>query len=127
MACYNSRSVNDSALERVASWVTWVMWVNQQPRRDTTGKRWNFRIWHDVWTEAKVVSAERLFFWDDKKTYCGVVLFPPGSTVHFSSLKKLIEKLVADPALRRLHRSDLRFPLGRYYSEYGAFPEEKAD
>jgi hypothetical protein len=101
------------------------MWMNQQPRRDTAGKRWNFRIWYDVWTEEKVFTAQRLFFWDDEKNYCGVVLFPPGSTVHFSRLKKLIEKLVADPALRRLHRRDLSFPLERHYAGYGTFPEEK--
>jgi len=44
---------------------------------------------------------------------------------HSSRLKRLIEKLVADPTLRKKHRKQLQFPLERHYSEYGAFPEEK--
>jgi hypothetical protein len=36
-----------------------------------------------------------------------------------------MDKLVADPELREQYRRDLSFPLERYYSEYGAFPEEK--
>src|SRR5262245_2503803 len=101
------------------------MWHSQKPRRDKSGKRWNFYIWADVWTEEKVLIAERLFFLDDKKAFCRVIRFPTGSDIHLSRLKTLIEKLVADPALRKKHRRELRFPLERYYSEYGAFPEEK--
>ena len=103
------------------------MWKDEQPRKDSSGRRWNFRIWHDVWTDDKVVSAQRVFFWDDSKSHCGVVLFPVGSTAHFSRLRKLIEKLVADAALRQHYRRDLRFPLERHYSDYGAFPEEKSN
>ena len=96
------------------------MWYEQKPRRDKNGKRWNFVIWSDLhgW-------AERLFFWDDEQEFCGVILFPPGRDVYFKRLKQLMEKLVADSALRKQHRRDLQFPLERYYSEYGAFPEEK--
>ena len=101
------------------------MWHDQKPRRDKDGKRWNFSIWYDVWTDGNVWSADRLFFWDDDKTFCGVVLFPRGSAKHFSRLKQLAEKLVSDPALRKQHRRELQFPLERHYSEYGAFPEEK--
>jgi hypothetical protein len=100
------------------------MWNERKPRKDHSGKRWNFCVWHDVWTEDKVLMAERLFFWDDKKVECGVVLFPAGSAVHFSRLTRMIEKLVADPATRDQYRRDLRFPLERHYAEYGAFPEE---
>jgi hypothetical protein len=101
------------------------VWLDQTSRRDKNGKRWNFSVWYDVWTDGKLWIAERLFFWDDDKTFCGVVLFPPGSSVHFSRLKQLAEKLVVDPALRKQHRRELQFPLERHYSEYGAFPEEK--
>src|SRR5262245_47023138 len=68
------------------------VWHDQKPRRDKDGKRWNFSIWYDVWTDGKLWSADRLFFWDDDKTFCGVVLFPRGSSVHFSRLNQLVEK-----------------------------------
>jgi hypothetical protein len=103
-------------------------WDNQnldKPRRDKSGKRWNFRVWHEVWTEDRVLSAERVFFWDEKRDFCGVVLLLPGKAVHVRDLHTLIEKLVADPGLRAKHKRDLRFPLERHYSEYGAFPEER--
>jgi hypothetical protein len=103
------------------------MWKDEQPRKDSSGKRWNFRIWYDSWTADKPVMAERVFFWDDSKSHCGVVLFVTGSDVHFSRLKQFMGKLVADPALREQHRRDLHFPLERYYSDYGAFPEEKSN
>lgn len=68
--------------------------------------------------------AQRLFFWDDKKLSCGVVLFPPGREVHFSRLKQIVAKLVANPELRAEYERDLRFPLERHYSNYPVFPEE---
>ena len=104
------------------------MWHDQRPRKDTHGRRWNFRIWADTWTDAKtknVVMAERLFFWNDTKSQCGLVLFPVGSAVHFSRLKQMEERLVSDSALRKHYQRELRFPLERHYSQYGVFPEEK--
>jgi hypothetical protein len=68
--------------------------------------------------------AERVFFWDDTKSFCGVVVFPPGKDVHFSRLRALIKKLVSDPDLRNQYRRELHFPLERHYSDYGVFPEE---
>jgi hypothetical protein len=100
------------------------MWMEQKSRKDRRGKRWNFCFWWETWTEEKIVHAQRLFFWDDTKTDCGVVLFPPESAIHFARLKPLIEKLVSDPTLRKMNRRELRFPLERYYSDFGAFPEE---
>jgi len=107
------------------------MWWDHQnlnkPRTDRAGKRWNFRVWHDVWTQHnRILSAQRVFFWDDAKDVCGVVLLTPGSELHVSRLRALISKLVADPRLRDQHRRELRFPLERHYAEYGAFPEEHA-
>jgi len=101
-------------------------WTDEKSRRDRSGKRWNFCFWYEVWTDDKTVHAQRLFFWDDKKTDCGVVLLPPGSEIHYSRVKPLIEKLVADPTLRNQYRRDLCFPSERYYSEFGSFPEEKS-
>jgi len=103
------------------------MWQDEQRRKDSNGKRWHFRIWSDVWSEGRLLMAERVFFWDDSKSYCGVVLFKAGSEVHFSRLKQLIGKLASDPALREQYRRELRFPLERYYSDYGAFPEESSN
>jgi hypothetical protein len=102
------------------------MWWDHQnlnrPRIDKTGKRWNFRVWHD---SLPIGHAERIFFWDDRKEHCGVILLPPGSSLHVSRLHTLINKLVANPDLREQHRRELSFPLERHYSEYGAFPEER--
>ena len=105
------------------------MWWDYQnlnkPREHKSGRLWNFRVWHEVWTEKKVLSAQRIFFWDDEKEFCGVVLLGPGSTLHVSRLHRLIDKLVADPNLPLKYRRELVFPLERKYSEYAAFPEEK--
>ncbi len=100
------------------------IWSEQKSRKDKSGRRWNFCFWVEIWTEGKVVQAQRLFFWDDKKTDCGVVLFPPGSAIRYSRVKALIAKLVASPTLRKQYRRELSFPLERQYSEFGAFPEE---
>jgi hypothetical protein len=99
------------------------MWWDGQnldkPRMDVTGKRWNFRVWHGV-IEGRHI--ERVFFWDDSRESCGVVLLSP--SLHVSRLRMLIQKLVADPALRKKHKRELCFPLERHYSDYPAFPEE---
>jgi hypothetical protein len=99
------------------------MWWDHQnldkPRRDKRGKRWNFRVWHGTYQGR---HAERIFFWDDKREFCGVVLISP--SVHVSRLHQFIEKLVADPDFRAQHKRDISFPLERHFSEYGAFPEE---
>jgi hypothetical protein len=101
------------------------MWQGLKSRKDKRGKRWNFSFWHETWAKEKVVHAQRLFFWDDTRTRCGVVLFPPGHAIPYSRVKSLIEKLVSDPALRKKNRRELSFPLERHYSDFGAFPEEK--
>jgi len=102
------------------------MWDDEKSRRDKSGKRWNFRYWLSHYNFEKLdrPQSQRLFFWDDKKTECGLILFFPGSTRPYSQIMNLIDKLVADPALRKQHLRELRFPLERYYSEYGAVPEE---
>ncbi|HEX5211276.1 MAG TPA: hypothetical protein VFW22_06035 [Pseudolabrys sp.] len=96
------------------------MWVDQKARKDSDGKRWHFCIWYDLALLA--APPQRVFFWDDKKENCGVVFVSPSAS--FPRLKQLIDKLAADPALRDKHRKELRFPLQRHYSDYGAFPEE---
>jgi hypothetical protein len=98
------------------------MWLEVQPRRDKKGTRWNFRIWS--WHAGNFdLDAYRIFFWNDKKTFCGVLLISPAG--HFSRLRQLIAKLVGDAERRSKHKRDLKFPLERHYSEYGAFSEEK--
>jgi hypothetical protein len=92
-----------------------------KPRKDKTGKRWNFRVWTHV---SPVRHVERVFFWDDKREFCGVVFVSPA--IHVSALHRLIQDLVADPALRKKYQRELRFPLERHYSEFGAFPEENS-
>jgi hypothetical protein len=101
------------------------MWWDHQNfgrvRKDKKGTKWNFRVWHDMVNGKRVA---RVFFWNDKRDSSGIVLFPPGARTNFSALHSLIEKLVADPKLRAKHQRKVRFPLERYYSEYGALPEE---
>jgi len=101
-----------------------VTWTQEKSRKDSSGRRWNFCYWQDAVYGAKAFQAHRLFFWDDKKADCGVVLFLPGSAIPYSRVKTVIEKLVADPTMRKQHRRDISFPLERHYSEFGAFPEE---
>jgi hypothetical protein len=99
------------------------MWWDHQnlnkPRRDKQGTRWNFRVWHDVVNNRHV---ERIFFWDDAKESCGVVM--PKESIHVSKLRQLIEKLVSDPLFRKQYEREISFPLERHYSDYGSFPEE---
>ena len=97
------------------------MWTDLKPKRDKDWKQWNFRIWCQYF---ETTSAERLFFSDDEKVNCGVVIWVPGTVPRYSHVKKLIEKLVRDQSVRDQYQRDLRFPLQRYYSAYGAFPEE---
>jgi len=101
------------------------MWTDEKTRRDKSGRRWNFCYWYSGRTSPHGASA-RLFFWDDNKTDCGVVLFLPGSTVRYSRIKDLINKLVADPAIREKHKRELSFPLERHYPGYPVFPEENS-
>lgn len=101
------------------------MWMDThnlaKAHRDKQGTRWHFRVWHEVVNRRDVV---RVFFWNDERDHCGVVWVPPGGRTDLSALHGLIQRLVADPELRAKHQRELRFPLDRHYSEYGAFPEE---
>ena len=101
------------------------MWWDTQnlnkPRKDKSGQRWNFRVWHD---HLDGEYSQCVFFWNDNRESCGVVRFSPG--VHASRLHRIIEKLVADPAMRVKHQCELRFPLKRYYSARG-FQELKLE
>lgn len=102
------------------------IWSDQKSRRDKSGHRWNFRYWYAGTLSDPSCKAARLFFWDDQKRCCGVVLIPPGAVKPYSRLRFLIEKVVADEKLRRRYERELQFPLEDYYSEYPAFPEEGA-
>src|SRR5687768_8430307 len=96
-----------------------------KPRRDKAGKRWNFRVWHDVVEiDGKGVHVARVFFWDDEHQVTGVRIFGSKDDTHITALRSFIEKLVASPKLRSTYRRELRFPLDRHYPDYGVFPEE---
>lgn len=103
------------------------MWWDDQnlgmPHLDATGKRWNFRVWHEV---VNLKHVARVFLWDDGKASTGVLVLPAGARTDVAALHSVIRKLVSDPALRTKYSRDLKFPLERYYSRYGAFPEETA-
>lgn len=100
------------------------MWNTEKIRRDKSGKRWNFIYWYETWTQERVRHAQRLFFWDEERLNCGVLIFPPGKTMHYSRIRSLIDKLVADPNLRKQYERRLQFPLERHYPNFGDFPEE---
>jgi hypothetical protein len=102
------------------------MWTNEKSRRDKSGKRWNFSYWYSGRISALQPSA-RLFFWDDTKTDCGVILFLPGSVLRYARINDLMNKVVANPAVREKHKRELDFPLERYYSGYPVFPEENSN
>ncbi len=54
------------------------MWWDDQnlnaTRTDKTGRKWNFRVWHEVFTGRRVTCVTRSFFWDERRTTTGVVL-----------------------------------------------------
>jgi hypothetical protein len=101
------------------------MWWDDQnlgmPHIDATGKRWNFRVWHEV---VNLKHVARVFYWDDAKELTGVLVLPEGSRTDVAALHSVIRKLASDSGLRAKHSRDLKFPLERHYSSYGAFPEE---
>jgi hypothetical protein len=105
------------------------MWWDSQnldaPRRDKKGRRWNFRVWHDVFTVDRTLSVARVFFWDEDRNSTGVVLLAPDANKHIRDLRGLIDKLLASEELRAAHSRELRFPFERFYAEYGAFPDEQ--
>lgn len=109
---------------RLWSILTDVWWDLQnldKPHRDKSGKRWNFRVWHDVVNGRHVA---RVFFWDDERKTCGVRLFHPDDDTHVTKLHAFIKKVVASKAIRSKYLRELCFPLEQHYSEYGVFPGE---
>jgi hypothetical protein len=96
-----------------------------KPHTDKRGVRWRFRVWHDVFTIGRTVSAARVFFWDERKNVTGVVLRGPDVNHHVRDIHALIRKLVASEEFRSANLREIRFPLERFYSEYGVFPEEQ--
>jgi hypothetical protein len=100
------------------------MLTYEKSRKDKSGIRWNFCYWYAGTFGEANQKAQRLFFWDDQRKHCGVVLFLPSKTVPYSRIKSLIEKLVADERLRKLHARELQFPLEAHYLTYPVFPEE---
>ena len=82
-----------------------------------------YRVWHGV---VNLKHVARVFFWDDAKKTTGVLVLPEGARTDVAALHSVIRKLASDPGLRTKHFRDLKFPLERYYSSYGAFPEETA-
>jgi hypothetical protein len=107
------------------------MWWDHQnldkPHTDKRGKRWHFRVWHDAFTVGRTVSVARVFFWDETKSITGVVLLGPDVNHQVRDVHSLIRKLVASEELRSEHLREIRFPLERFYTECGAFPEEQQE
>lgn len=100
------------------------IWSNEKSRNDKSGRRWNFCYWYAGALVDKSRRAARLFYWDDNKEVCGVVLFPPEAVKRYSRIGDVIDKLVAHEYVRKQYQRNLSFPLEQYYSEYGVFPEE---
>jgi len=102
-------------------------WRPLAAKRDQKGRRWNFSYWY-TFEFSSDVRAQRLFFWDDSHKESGVVLLlGEGATKPYSYIRNLVDKLVSDPNLRNRYLRDLRFPLERYYAEFGSFPEEMSE
>lgn len=101
-----------------------IPWSPEKSRKDKSGKRWNFCYWYAGPFGDKSLHGQRLFFWDDSKKACGVVLFLPGKTVRYSQVSDLMGKLVAHESFRKQYQRDILFPLEEHYTLFGAFPEE---
>jgi hypothetical protein len=99
-------------------------WSQEKPKKGKNGDRWNFTYWHSFHFRDHGKNSQRLFFWNDDKSECGVVILLPGRTVSYSRIKSLIAKIVADQTLRKKYYREIQFPLEKHYPEYGAFPEE---
>jgi hypothetical protein len=56
-----------------------------------------------------------------------VRIYRVGDDKHTTALHDFIEKLTASAALRQKYLRNLDFPLERYYSMYGVFPEEATE
>jgi hypothetical protein len=101
-----------------------IPWSPEKSRKDKSGRRWNFCYWCAGTFADKSSRGQRLFFWDDRKELCGVILFLPGKTVRYSRVNDLIGKLVAHESVGKQYQRKLLFPLEEHYSLYGALPEE---
>lgn len=70
------------------------MWWDRQnlgeSRTEKSGKKWSFRVWHDVFTLGLCVSVARVFFWDERRQLTGVVLLGPGVNHHVRDIHNLI-------------------------------------
>jgi len=95
------------------------MWSLEKPRQDKRGRKWHFAYWHEGPRDLRVDHPQQLFYWDDRQIEYGVVLFARDKTVRYSSIRNWIEKLVADPELRKRHYASLRFPVQRFYLKNG--------
>ncbi|WP_297462678.1 hypothetical protein [Ferrovum sp.] len=98
-------------------------WSALKEKRDKNGKRWNFSYWH-TFSFVTDNRAQRLFFWDDDHKESGVVLLLGDQSQPYASIRNLVDRLVSSPELRKQHSRELRFPLERYYREFGSFPDE---
>jgi hypothetical protein len=90
-------------------------WRNQnleKPISDPTGKRWNFRVWHDFVDEQEI---QRIFFWDDEKKETGMVEFRGDKTIDHKKIKQRIIKIVHDASFRQKHLCALKFPIERHH------------
>jgi hypothetical protein len=96
------------------------MWPNEKVRKDRSGRRWNFH--YQYFGKG---FGQRLFFWDEERQECGVLLFPAEATRRYAQIENLIDNLVADADLRKRHHRELKFPLDRHYSDFEVFPEER--
>jgi hypothetical protein len=102
------------------------VWSHEKSRKDKSGGRWNFCYWYGGALAEKSRQGQRLFFWDDDKADCGVVLFSPEKTIPYSRISDLMGKLVAHQSERMKYQREFLFPLEQNYLGYGAFPEEEA-
>ena len=96
----------------------------EKSRKDKYGSTWNFSYWYSGALAAPELKAQRLFFWNDDRNDCGVILFIRGKTLPYARVRNLISELVAKRTVRQQYQRDLVFPLERHYKEYGSFPEE---
>lgn len=90
-------------------------WRNQNlegPLRGPDDRLWHFLVWHGT---ANGVYAQRIFFWDDRKTETGFVELSQGQTLHVSKIRDRQRKLARDKAYRETWLQPLEFPIERHW------------
>ena len=93
-----------------------ISWVNNQdsdkPIFSKAGMKWHFKTWMG---NTDNIAYERIFYWNEDKSESGLIELKDSDTLHVSSVKQKIIKLINNQELRSKYRCELRFPIHKHY------------